>query len=282
MGSGPSVPDDIRGHVAKYVPDRAPFLALRAASKFERDAVQRTIARRPGAVRRFGFYPRWADGETLARGARRAADGVRGVFVAIATLGKVFGKGVIHLSACGRAAPAVAALEFFVKQTNGGLQTLELYRANVAPDRLLELAARVRASQGAADAGTCAQITPYGIVEAIAQACPHRGDLRDEQRARRAAESRRDVGAPLPAPQSSIVPERLARVPADATGRHPRDGARHERDTDGRRRLPHHSRGHRSAGRHAVRRPPRAAWLLRGHQPDAARIRRPDLRDARC
>ena len=66
MGSGPSVPDDIRGHVAKYVPDRAPFLALRAASKFERDAVQRTIARRPGAVRRFGFYPRWADGETLA------------------------------------------------------------------------------------------------------------------------------------------------------------------------------------------------------------------------
>ena len=47
MGSGPSVPDDIRGHIAKYVPDRAPFLALRAASKFERDAVQRTIARRP-------------------------------------------------------------------------------------------------------------------------------------------------------------------------------------------------------------------------------------------
>ena len=81
MGSGPSVPDDIRGHVAKYVPDRAPFLALRAASKFERDAVQRTIARRPGAVRRFGFYPRWADGETLAWEPGRAAHGVRGVFI---------------------------------------------------------------------------------------------------------------------------------------------------------------------------------------------------------
>ena len=42
---------------------------------------------------------------------------------------------------------AVAALEFFVKQTNGGLETLELYRANVAPDRLLGCAARVRASR---------------------------------------------------------------------------------------------------------------------------------------
>ena len=125
MGSGPSVPDDIRGHVAKYVPDRAPFLALRAASKFERDAVQRTIARRPGAVRRFGFYPHWADGETLAWEPDEQPTECAASSLTIATLGKVFGKGVIHLSACCRAAPAVAALEFFVKQTNGGLQTLE-------------------------------------------------------------------------------------------------------------------------------------------------------------
>ena len=139
MGSGPSVPDDIRGHIAKYVPDRAPFLALRAASKFERDAVQRTIARRPGAVRRFGFYPRWGEEGELTWEPDEQPTECAASSLAISTLGKVFGEGVIHLSACGRAAPAVAALEFFVKQTNGGLETLELYRANVAPDRLLEL-----------------------------------------------------------------------------------------------------------------------------------------------
>ena len=170
MGSGPSVPDDIRGHVAKYVPDRAPFLALRAASKFERDAVQRTIARRPGAVRRFGFYPHWADGETLAWEPDEQPTECAASSLTIATLGKVFGTGVIHLSACGRAAPAVAALEFFVKQTNGGLETLELYRANVAPDRLLELC---RACPRLKELRTPVHaLIPYGIVEAIAQACP--------------------------------------------------------------------------------------------------------------
>ena len=170
MGSGPSVPDDIRGHVAKYVPDRAPFLALRAASKFERDAVQRTIARRPGAVRRFGFYPHWADGETLAWEPDEQPTECAASSLAISTLGKVFGEGVIHLSACCRAAPAVAALEFFVKQTNGGLQTLELYRANVAPDRLLELC---RACPRLKELRTPVHaLIPYGIVEAIAQACP--------------------------------------------------------------------------------------------------------------
>ena len=46
MGSGPSVPDDIRGHIAKYVPDRAPFLALRAASKFEREKRTRGVCER--------------------------------------------------------------------------------------------------------------------------------------------------------------------------------------------------------------------------------------------
>ena len=170
MGSGPSVPDDIRGHVAKYVPDRAPFLALRAASKFERDAVQRTIARRPGAVRRFGFYPRWGEEGELTWEPDEQPTECAASSLAISTLGKVFGAGVIHLSACGRAAPAVAALEFFVKQTNGGLETLELYRANVAPDRLLELC---RACPRLKELRTPVHaLIPYGIVEAIAQACP--------------------------------------------------------------------------------------------------------------
>ena len=57
MGSASSLPDDVRAHIAKYFPDREAFLAVRAAAPAGRDAAQRAIARRPGGVRRVGFYP---------------------------------------------------------------------------------------------------------------------------------------------------------------------------------------------------------------------------------
>ena len=82
----------------------------------------------------------------------------------------MFARGVVHLTSCGQSPKTIQALESFIQGTNGGLKTLELYRASVAPELLLELC---RACPRLTQLRTPVHaLIPHNVVEAIAQACP--------------------------------------------------------------------------------------------------------------
>ncbi len=134
MGTTSSLPEEVlTTKVAKYSFERRKeFLALRATSKSGLALAQRALS--DGCVRGardVHFSGEFTNGEwppEMQASARQ-----------VEAMGRVFGAGCIRLSAYGRSPERIAALDAFVRRTNGGLRTLNLYGTCVTAETLLRI-----------------------------------------------------------------------------------------------------------------------------------------------
>ena len=90
-------------------------------------------------------------------------------------VGRVFGAGCTRLHAHGRSPERIAALESFVRRTNGGLFSLDLWDCDVTAETLLRMC---RASPKLTDLrGPSSVAIPYSTMISISAACPDLNDV---------------------------------------------------------------------------------------------------------
>ena len=168
MGTTSSLPEEVlTTKVAKYSFARKEDLfALRATSKSGLALAQRGLSSSCSCSIRYVYFPRaWAgylDGEEPQemRASARQVD----------AMGRVFGAGCIQLSAPGRSPERIAALDAFVRRTNGGLVSLDLSLSCVTAEVLLSMC---RASPKLTDLqGPSSVAIPDSTVISISAACP--------------------------------------------------------------------------------------------------------------
>ena len=165
MGTTSSLPEEVlTTKVAKYSFERRKeFLALRATSKSGLALAQRALS--DGCVRGardVHFSGEFTNGEwppEMQASARQ-----------VEAMGRVFGAGCIRLSAYGRSPERIAALDAFVRRTNGGLRTLNLYYTCVTAEALLSMC---QASPKLTNLqGPSIVAIPDSTVISISAACP--------------------------------------------------------------------------------------------------------------
>ena len=171
MGTTSSLPEEVlTTKVAKYSFERRKeFLALRATSKSGLALAQRALS--DGCVRGardVHFSGEFTNGEwppEMQASARQ-----------VEAMGRVFGAGCIRLSAYGRSPERIAALDAFVRRTNGGLRTLNLYGTCVTAETLLRIC---RASPKLTTLQCPSSLAiPDTTVISISAACPDLCDVK--------------------------------------------------------------------------------------------------------
>ena len=181
MGTTSSLPADVlTTHVAKYsfrypsiydenLSRKWDFLGLRATCKLGADLMRRYVS---GTLRQdwlnlqtfsppnaISYVERWgADPADMAASARH-----------VRAVGTVFGAACKSLKAHGRSPEKIAALEYFVFRTNGGLSELDLSYSHVSPDLLLRMC-RVSPKLTSLQ-GPKYVVTPDATIVAISAAC---------------------------------------------------------------------------------------------------------------
>jgi len=181
MGTASSLPADVlTTHVAKYsfrypsiydenLSRKWDFLGLRATCKLGADLMRRYVS---GTLRQdwlnlqtfsppnaISYVERWgADPADMAASARH-----------VRAVGTVIGAACKSLKAHGRSPEKIAALEYFVFRTNGGLSELDLSYSHVSPDLLLRMC-RVSPKLTTLQ-GPKYVVTPDATIVAISAAC---------------------------------------------------------------------------------------------------------------
>ena len=150
------------------------FLALRATSTSGFALAQRALS--DGCVRdawRTDFPPGEGWIEYLNHGGTPPE--MRASARQVEAVGRVFGAGCIRLSAYGRSPERIAALDAFVRRTNGGLRTLDLQFSCVTAETLLRMC---RASPKLTTLeGPRTVHVPDGTIISISAACPDLCDV---------------------------------------------------------------------------------------------------------
>ena len=171
MGTTSSLPEEVlTTKVAKYSFERRKeFLALRATSKSGLALAQRALS--DGCVRdawRTDFPPGEGWIEYLNHGGTPPE--MRASARQVEAVGRVFGAGCIRLSAYGRSPERIAALDAFVRRTNGGLFSLNLRNCDVTAEALLRMC---QASPKLTKLrGPSSVAIPDSTVISISAACP--------------------------------------------------------------------------------------------------------------
>jgi hypothetical protein len=138
MGVAANVPDDVLERAAGWL-EKEDVLLLRALSPRGRDVAKRAISRKAILdVREVKFVhvephepsPVTFYGPSLE---------MRAPARAVTAMGRVFGAGCVKLQACGKSPEKLVALPGFVLSTGRGLLELNLGRASVSSDFLVEL-----------------------------------------------------------------------------------------------------------------------------------------------
>ena len=150
------------------------FFALRAASKSGLALAQRALSN--GCVRdaRCANFP-YGEGWTEYVNHGGPPPEMRASARQVEAVGRVFGAGCIDLSAHGRSPERIAALDAFVRRTNGGLRTLDLQFSCVTAETLLRMC---RASPKLTTLrGPRTVHVPDGTIISISAACPDLCDV---------------------------------------------------------------------------------------------------------
>ena len=166
MGTTSSLPEEVlTTKVAKYSFEwRKDFLALRATSKSGLALAQRALSY--GCVR--GARNVYFSGESHVIG--EWPPEMRASARQVEAMGRVLGAGCIFLHAYGISPERIAALDAFVRRTNGGLRTLDLYCTCVTAEALLRMC---RASPKLTSLrGASSVAIPDSTVISISAACP--------------------------------------------------------------------------------------------------------------
>ena len=123
MGTTSSLPEEVlTTNVAKYsFAEKKDLFALRATSKSGLALAQRALSN--GCVQ--GARNVYFSGERHVIG--EWPPEMRASARQVEAMGRVLGAGCIFLHAYGRSPERIAALEAFVRRTNGGLRRLDLY-----------------------------------------------------------------------------------------------------------------------------------------------------------
>ena len=161
--------DDFTTNVACYCFQRKEdFLALRATSKSGLALAQRALSheRVPDArdVYFSGSYENNGEPLEMRASARQ-----------VEAMGRVFGAGCLSLRAHGRSPERIAALEAFVRRTNGGLRTLDLRFSCVTAETLLRMCRTSPKLTGLEGPSNVA--IPDSTVISISAACPDLCDV---------------------------------------------------------------------------------------------------------
>ena len=177
MGTLSRLPEDVlTTRVACFFPSGKDYLSLRVASKATLGLTQRAIASRSScccaAPNRLQFQmdtsrvsPQLGGGLTEMRASARHVE----------AMANVFGAGCSNLYSAGCLLERIAALEYFIASTNGGLRVLHLQCAMVSGDTLLTMC---RASPKLTSLrGPIHVCIPDATIVAISVACPYLEDV---------------------------------------------------------------------------------------------------------
>ena len=166
MGTTSSLPEEVlTTKVAKYsFAEKKDLFALRATSKSGLALAQRALSY--GCVR--GARNVYFSGESHVIG--EWPPEMRASARQVEAMGRVLGAGCIFLHAYGISPERIAALDAFVRRTNGGLRTLDLYCTCVTAEALLRMC---RASPKLTSLrGASSVAIPDSTVISISAACP--------------------------------------------------------------------------------------------------------------
>ena len=166
MGTTYSLPEEVlTTKVAKYsFAENKDLFALRATSKSGLALAQRGLLSSCSFCRQVHLSCHDEEPQEMRAWARK--------FEAV---GRVFGAGCTRLHAHGRSPERIAALESFVRRTNGGLFSLDLWDCDVTAETLLRMC---RASPKLTDLrGPSSVAIPYSTMISISAACPDLNDV---------------------------------------------------------------------------------------------------------